>query len=49
MFPLFPTIAASIAGIALVAMAVYNTTLFIYFVAIMLVGYIYFRLVVKKD
>jgi ethanolamine permease len=49
LFPLFPTIAASIAGIALVAMAVYNTTLFIYFVAIMLVGYIYFRLVVKKD
>jgi ethanolamine permease len=49
LFPLFPTIAASIAGIALVAMAVYNTTLFIYFVAIMLAGYIYFRLVVKKD
>ncbi len=49
LFPVFPTIAASIAGVALVAMAVYNTTLFIYFVAIMLAGYVYFRLVVKKD
>lgn len=49
MFPLFPIIAATIATIALVAMAVFNITLFIYFVAIMLAGYIYFKLVVTKN
>jgi ethanolamine permease len=47
MFPIFPIVAATIASVALVAMAVFNIMLFIYFVAIMLAGYIYFRLVVK--
>jgi ethanolamine permease len=49
MFPLFPIVAISIASVALTAMAVYNSLLFIYFVAIMLAGYVYFRLVVKRD
>lgn len=48
-FPLFPIVAIIIATIALVAMAVFNIMLFVYFVAIMLAGYIYFTLVVKKN
>ncbi|UPT65710.1 MAG: amino acid permease [Sphingobacteriales bacterium JAD_PAG50586_3] len=47
LFPLFPIVAATIASVALIAMAVFNIMLFIYFVAIMLAGYVYFRLVVK--
>lgn len=47
LYPVFPYIAITIAGIALVAMAFYNQQLFLWFAGIMLAGYIYFRLVVK--
>lgn len=48
LFPVFPYIAITIACIALVAMAFYNQMLFLCFAGLMVLGFLYFRLVVIK-